>query len=139
MMTRSKVLKCNLALVIFHFKPLHLGLYPIPWYYWFISIKILHVQAPQLAAVTIDSHPQGSVCDFKVYHWQLSTSPLGVNEKRRQQESSSKEFCIILIIIKCLLCLLYKLYTHIYVIWSDKISFFIYISWLYHSVVLYLF
>ena len=98
MMTGSKVLKCNLALVIFHFKPLHLGLYPIPWYHWFISIKILYVQAPQLAAVTIDSHPQGSVRGFKVDHWQWSTSPLGVNEKWRQQESFSKEFCIILII-----------------------------------------
>lgn len=68
-----------------------MGLYPIPWSHWFISVKIPHVQAPELATVTIDSHPQGSVHGFKVDHWQLSTSPLGLNEKWRQQESSSKE------------------------------------------------
>lgn len=67
-MTRSKVLKCNLALVIFHFKPLHLGLYPILDIIDLFQLKILHVQALQLAAVTTDSHPQGSVRDFKADH-----------------------------------------------------------------------
>lgn len=92
MMTGSKVLKCNLALVIFHFKPLHLGLYPIPWYHWFISIKILYVQAPQLAAVTIDSHPQGSVHGFKVDHWQWSTSPLGWMKSEGSKNLLAKNF-----------------------------------------------
>lgn len=106
LMTWSKVLKGNLALVIFHCKLLQLGFYPIPWYYWFISIKIPHVHAPQLAAVTIDPQPQGSVHGFNVDHWQFSTSPLKptgkkgkrkrkkkmLNKKWRQQESSRKEF-----------------------------------------------
>lgn len=91
LMTQSKVLRCNLGLVIFHFKPLCMGLYAIPWYHRFISIKIPHVQAPQLAAVTIDPQPQGFVHGFKVDHWQFSASPLGLNKKWRQQESSSKQ------------------------------------------------
>lgn len=65
-----------------------MGLYPIPWYDWFISNKISHVQAPQLAAVTIDPQTQGFVHGFKVDHWQFSTSTLNLNGKKKKKEKS---------------------------------------------------
>lgn len=89
--TESKVLKCNLPLVIFYLKTLWLGVYLIPTFHWFISIKNPHVQASQLAAVTIDSHPQGLVPGFKVDHWEFHISSLRQNGNWGQQEPSSPE------------------------------------------------
>lgn len=120
LMTQSKVLKCNLVLVIFHFKPPRVGLYPIPWYHWFISIKIPHVQAPQLVTVTIDSPPQGFVHSFWVGHRQLSTSPLGLNGSGGSRNLLAKNFLMLVIkkrqlFLKCLLCSKYYSINFIYV------------------------